>query len=170
MDHEMVGEVVFSGHFLTLTIENRDTLTFELCYQRNGVSVIVVPEPGKIRLITEKDWEDGLSKTKVVSAYREDGEDPLACAKRELQEEMGFTAENWELYHVSKSDGAIIKDQHYYVATGLTEVGAKPDEDETIFYWRDFSFEEIREKSLSLGFGTHENAFALLRFVTEVRE
>lgn len=167
MDHEVKGEVVFSGRYLTLTTERKGDVTFERCYQRNGVSVIVVPESGTVRLISETDWRDDKRKTKVVSAYREDGEDALDCAKRELVEEMGFVAENWELYHVSQSDGAIIKSQHIFLASGLTEVEARPDAEEEIHGWADFTHEEVRDMALSLTFGTHENAFALLKFVSE---
>ncbi|MFN3590758.1 MAG: NUDIX hydrolase [Thermaurantiacus sp.] len=53
-----------------------------------------------------------------------DGEDPLASAKRELEEETGFRAGTWEGFgEYASSPGMIGETFHLYRATGLDRVG-----------------------------------------------
>jgi ADP-ribose pyrophosphatase len=60
----------------------------------------------------------------------EDGEDPLATAKRELAEEIGKAAEHWEpLGAFYTSPGFSDEEVHLFLATGLSDV-QKPDVDE----------------------------------------
>lgn len=53
-----------------------------------------------------------------------EGEDPLASAKRELEEETGYAAAQWESFgEFASSPGALGEIFHFYRATGLTKVG-----------------------------------------------
>ncbi len=56
------------------------------------------------------------------------GEDPLACAQRELVEETGLTARNYHLLTVLyPSPGYCSEKLHIYLATGLVAGQARPD-------------------------------------------
>ena len=63
-----------------------------------------------------------------------EGEDPLACAKRELAEEIGKSARDWELlkgpYYASV--GFTNEKIWIYLATGLEDAEAEADENERI--------------------------------------
>ncbi len=63
-----------------------------------------------------------------------EGEDPLACAKRELAEEIGKSAEEWELlkgpYYASV--GFTNEKIWIYLATALADAEAEADENERI--------------------------------------
>ena len=63
-----------------------------------------------------------------------EGEDPLECAKRELAEEIGKSARDWELmkgpYYASV--GFTNERIWIYLATGLEEAEAEADENERI--------------------------------------
>ena len=63
-----------------------------------------------------------------------DGEEPLACAKRELAEEIGKSASEWELmkgpYYASV--GFTNEKIWIYLATGLEDAEAEADENERI--------------------------------------
>lgn len=61
------------------------------------------------------------------------GESPLACAKRELAEEVGLRAERWsELHTIFTSPGYVNESLTIFLATGLTQGEADPAEDEQI--------------------------------------
>jgi 8-oxo-dGTP pyrophosphatase MutT (NUDIX family) len=64
----------------------------------------------------------------------EDGEEPLDTAKRELAEEIGKSAANWEyLTSFYTSPGFADEECHLYLATGLDDAGgASADENERI--------------------------------------
>ena len=61
------------------------------------------------------------------------GESALSGAKRELEEETGYTADHWEraLFFYS-SPGFLDETMTVYLATGLKRGQAKPEEDEII--------------------------------------
>lgn len=63
----------------------------------------------------------------------EPGEDPAACAARELKEETGCTAETWvPLITVYTTPGFTDERIHLYLAAGLTRGTASPERDEFI--------------------------------------
>ncbi len=64
----------------------------------------------------------------------EEGEDPLATAKRELAEEIGKAAAEWEHLHSYYSSVGFSDEQvHVYLATGLSDVRRpEVEEDERI--------------------------------------
>ncbi|MCJ7521397.1 MAG: NUDIX hydrolase [Dehalococcoidia bacterium] len=63
----------------------------------------------------------------------EAGEEPLECARRELEEETGFSAEKWQkLSSFYTSPGFCTEDMHVYLATELRQAKREADDDENI--------------------------------------
>ena len=63
----------------------------------------------------------------------EPGEEPLACAKRELREEVGLEAAQWtHLGSFFSSPGFANEKLHAFAARGLTPVKGTPDDDEDL--------------------------------------
>ena len=66
----------------------------------------------------------------IPAGKLEPGEDPLAAAHRELEEETGFTADKMAyLTSIASSDGFTDEVIHLYMATGLTFTSSNPDLD-----------------------------------------
>jgi 8-oxo-dGTP pyrophosphatase MutT (NUDIX family) len=62
-----------------------------------------------------------------------DGEEPLDAAKRELGEEIGNAAEQWELLHTFYTSAGFTDEQCIvYLATGLSDADTEQDEHERI--------------------------------------
>ncbi len=104
----------------------------------------VVEHPGSVAILAYDDEvvylvrqpreaveDDGLLE--IPAGTLEPGEDPLACGKRELAEEVGLAAEHWrELKLVHTSPGILSERAWIFAATGLSEAGGELDEDEQI--------------------------------------
>ena len=74
------------------------------------------------------------------------GEDPLVCAKRELEEETGIVASEWiSLGTIATSPGFCNEVIHLYVAKGLSKGEIHWDEDEYVEVER-YTFDELLQR------------------------
>ncbi len=159
----------FIGRYVRVTTEEKAGQVFERVYARNGICVIPVTVHGKIRMINEETWDrPGQPRLKLVSGYIEDGESPECCARRELEQEICLTAENMYQFLCSESKGAYNKCQYYFVATGLHEGTANPDQGEKIHGFVDLEYEDVHRRAISGEFGTTSTAFALIQFTARL--
>lgn len=60
-----------------------------------GVSVLSLDEDGYVYLTDEFKYTMGKALVECVNGAIDDGEEPLAAAKRELKEELGISAAEW---------------------------------------------------------------------------
>lgn len=102
-------------------------------YIRHPGAVVVVAINDEGSVILERQWRHplGAAVIELPAGKIDPGEAPLACAKRELREETGYVAAQWRelgTLHpcVGYSDERLI----LYLALGLTQAGARPDEGE----------------------------------------
>lgn len=162
----MEDRVVYQGRFIQVTETQVPTgEVFEKAKFRDGISVIIVVKPGVLRFIQEYDRVRDQERIKLVSAYVEDGEDAYDCARRELKEEAGITAEQLELLHCYESRGAIQKNQFFFVISSITEGNANPDVNEMIRGHVDLPFADVQRRALAGDFGRSESAYAILKYV-----
>ena len=69
----------------------------------------------------------------AVAGHVEKGESPLVAAKRELKEEAGIEALNWEEFAKIEMSGSVFKSSsHLFLAKDLEMVKASPEEGEDI--------------------------------------
>jgi ADP-ribose pyrophosphatase YjhB (NUDIX family) len=158
---------VFKGAIFTVTLERINSqLEYERVYQRSGVTVFPVIN-GCIRLIKKTTTDNPLPRIRPVSGYIDDGETPLECAQKELAEELGLSAQEWELFTTTDGEGGLRKTQHFFVARTLVPIerSVYQDPNENIFGYVDLGFDDVKEQTLAGNFGTGSNAFALLKFV-----
>lgn len=73
------------------------TATFEMLKRPDTTQIIATDDEGKIIVIHEEQPYKGWFNS-FVGGQREEGEDPLEAAKRELLEEAGMVSDDWELY------------------------------------------------------------------------
>lgn len=164
----IVEQEQFKGNYLRLTTEAKDGKVFERAYVRDGVCVIPIADDGKICMIREKNWHDDHFCTKLVAGYVDDGEEHLHTAKRELKEEIGMTADSWELYIKSKMNGVVVKHQYYYIARGLHEGVAQLEPGELIEGYNYFDPHDVLTSAMRGEYGTTSTAFVLLKLATEL--
>lgn len=129
-------KTVFQSRYFKVekaTIE-RDGKTFTKDILSRTSSVIILPINENDEIVLVSQYRDSHQKflLETVAGHIEDGDSPLESAKKELEEETGFSAKTWR--HISSIyTSANIQDEvHIFYATNLTEGKQNFDEDEDI--------------------------------------
>lgn len=131
-------EQIYKGYIISLEkvavklpdgrISNRDIV------RHPGASMVIpVRDDGKIIMVRQ--YRKAIEKIslEMPAGKLDEGEEPLACAKRELEEETGYTAETFT--HLATTDSAPgFTDEHIhmYLAQGLKPGKMNLDSDEFI--------------------------------------
>jgi ADP-ribose pyrophosphatase len=130
------GEVVFSGNLVEL---HRDRVRLpdgseavrEYVRHPGAVAILALLEDGQVVLERQFRYPHGRVFVELPAGKREPGEDPAACAKRELQEETGYVAREWRrlgIIHnaIAYSDEGI----ELWLARGLEQRAPKLEQGE----------------------------------------
>jgi ADP-ribose pyrophosphatase len=130
------GETVYEGRFLKVErdrIKLPDGSTSHREYIRHPGAVVILPllDDGRILLERQFRYPNDRVFVEFPAGKIDPGEDPLECAKRELREETGYSATNWQ-FVCTIHNAIAYSDEHLdlFLATGLTEGEAKLDEGE----------------------------------------
>jgi ADP-ribose pyrophosphatase len=131
------SQKVFDGRVFKVTV---DTVSEgDLTYQRDVVhhpgSAVIVPvhDDGTVALVRQYRHPAVRYLLEVPAGTLADGERPEAGAARELEEELGLTAERLEkLSEFFVSPGFLEEKMWVYLATGLSQGKPQPDEDEVL--------------------------------------
>jgi len=128
--------VVFDGHFLkvrrdTVRLPDGKQATREYIRHPGAVMIVPILDDGRLLLEHQYRYPMGRVMLEFPAGKLDAGEDPLACAQRELVEETGYSAGEWAyagVLHnaIAYSDEGI----HIYFARGLVEGERALDEGE----------------------------------------
>jgi ADP-ribose pyrophosphatase len=131
------SQKVFDGRVFQVTVDT--VREGDLTYQRDVVhhpgSAVIVPvhDDGTVALVRQYRHPAVRYLLEVPAGTLADGERPEAGAARELEEELGLIAERLEkLSEFFVSPGFLEEKMWVYLATGLSEGKAQPDEDEVL--------------------------------------
>ncbi|MDR9826536.1 NUDIX hydrolase [Vibrio sp. FNV 38] len=117
-----------------ITLPNGKVVTHTNIQHPGAAVILPITPEGDIVLVDQ--YRPSLKKwlLELPAGTLEADECPLACAKRELQEETGFVAEHFiELGQVTPLAGFCDEIQHLFVATGaVKKFECALDEDEII--------------------------------------
>ena len=106
----------------------------------------IVPMLDNDTVLLVEQWRIGAKRAlwEIPAGTLDPGEDPLACAARELEEETGYKAGKLEhLFTMFPSPGILDEKMHIFIATGLTKGEQHLDDDEEI-NTKPFSFKDLR--------------------------
>lgn len=130
------GELAYDGRFLKVT-KDRVTLpngaeTYREFIRHPG-AVVILPlfDDGSVLLERQFRYPNDKIFTEYPAGKIDLGEDPLACAKRELLEETGYTAARWD-FICTIHNAIAYSDEHLdlFLARDLTAGEAQLDEGE----------------------------------------
>ena len=115
----------------TVTLPNGLEVAYQFVHHPGGAAVVALNERDEVALLYQYRPVAGGWLWELPAGKRDNDEEPLVTAQRELQEEAGVKAAQWtELGTVYSSPGVFTEVIHLYLVTELTEVGCTPDEDE----------------------------------------
>jgi ADP-ribose pyrophosphatase len=107
--------------------------------RHNGSAVILAVDNSKSKkdpwIVMERQYRHAANRFlwEVPAGKLDPGEDALAGARRELEEETGYRAKKWtELVEYYASPGFLGESMKVFVAEGLVAGDARPEEDELI--------------------------------------
>lgn len=94
-----------------------------------GSTVLALDSDGTAYLTREYKYGLGGDSLEVISGGIDEGETPLVAAKRELQEELGLTANKWtSLGYINPFTTVVRSRNHLFLAQELTKGTAAEDE------------------------------------------
>lgn len=130
------GEVAYDGGFLKVsrdrvTLPNGAITHREYIKHPGAVVVLAILDDGSVLLERQFRYPMGRVLIELPAGKIDPGEEILACAKRELQEETGYTASDWQ-YVTTIHNAIAYSDEHLdlFLARGLTAGPSKLDEGE----------------------------------------
>lgn len=132
------SDTIFEGKIIKVQVDrvrlpNGKTATRELVKHPGAVAVL--PLTPDNRLVVVEQFRKPLEKVTVeIPAGKLDpGEDRLHCAKRELREETGYSADTWShLVSFYTSPGFADEEIHLYIAEDLQPGQSQLDDDEFV--------------------------------------
>jgi len=136
VETQLASTLSFKGELLEVRsdkvrLPNGGTGTREFVVHSGAVLAVPVLDDG--RLVLERQFRYPVRRVMLEfpAGKLDAGETPLACAKRELQEEAGYTAATWKkLGTIHPEIGYSTEFIEMYEATGLAHVGQRLDEGE----------------------------------------
>lgn len=115
----------------TVMLENGKTAEREIIRHKGAAAVLAVDEHDEFYLVRQFRYPYAKEMLEIPAGKLDDGETPEECAKRELLEETGLTANKWEYVGgFCPSPGYTDEIVHVFIARELSLGVSNPDEDE----------------------------------------
>ena len=135
---KIASKVVYDGDFLdvrkdTVSLPNGREGDREWINHPGAVVIIPILPNGKIALIRQFRYAVGSEFIELPAGKLDSGEKPLECAKRELEEEIGYKSDNFEfIANIHPAIGFANEKMSLFLARGLVQTKHNRDVDEFI--------------------------------------
>ena len=125
------GKLINVEHWMVSLPDGREALR-EVVKHNGAVAIVPVDASGNVTLVRQYRVAVGRFTWEIPAGKLDSpDEDPFHAAKRELEEETGLQAENWQLLNrIDTTPGFCTERIAIYLATGLSQHPAHPDADE----------------------------------------
>jgi ADP-ribose pyrophosphatase len=132
------SRTVYDGKLLDVTVERWGEHEREIVEHPGAVAIVAVDTEGHLTLVRQPREATRRRLLELPAGTREEGEEPLATAERELREECGLTGGRWrELATFWTTPGFCRELMHLYLAEDVEpgEPDADPDEEIELVRW-----------------------------------
>jgi ADP-ribose pyrophosphatase len=118
---------------LGVTVERWGEHEREIVEHPGAVAIVAVDDAGYVTLVRQLREPARKRLLELAAGTAEPGEEPLATARRELQEECGLSGGEWrELATFWTTPGFCRERMHLFAAEGVEHGEAAPDPDEEL--------------------------------------
>jgi ADP-ribose pyrophosphatase len=131
-------EQVYQGRVFTMvrenvTLDNGVTVDIDTIQHPGASAIVPITAEETVILIRQYRHAVGGYIWEIPAGTLDPGEDPAACAARELVEETGYAAASWRrLGEITPVPGYSDERIHLYLATDLTPASQHLDADEVL--------------------------------------
>jgi ADP-ribose pyrophosphatase len=131
-------QTIFQGRLLDVGIETvrlptGQQVTLEIIRHQGAAGVLPLHSDQTVTLVHQYRHAGGGMHYEIPAGLLDPGEEPLQSAARELAEEAQLKAAQYtHLATIHTTPGFCDERVHIFLATGLAEAFAQPDEDEVI--------------------------------------
>ncbi len=134
-EHLFASTRVYDGSIINLRVDTLRTdgkeVTREVVEHRGGVVILCQPEPNHLVLIKQYRYSVNENLIELPAGRIEKDEEPSFTAKRELREETGYQAKDWqEIARFFTAPGFCNEMLYAYLATNVELYQKELDEDE----------------------------------------
>lgn len=130
------SQLAYAGHFLkvqrdSVSLPDGKPATREYIKHPGAVVILPLFDDGTVLVERQFRYPPNRVFIEYPAGKIDPGEDPLKCAQRELQEETGYTASDWQ-FVCTIHNAIAYSDEHLdiYLARGLTAGPNKLDDGE----------------------------------------
>jgi ADP-ribose pyrophosphatase len=132
------SQYVYRGKVIKLRLDNvrlpnKHMSVREIVEHPGAAAIVALDSEDRVVMVRQYRAAAGRELWEIPAGTLEEGEDPAVCATRELCEETGYLAGQWEsLGFFYSSPGIMTERMYLYLARQLTLAQSKLDEDEDI--------------------------------------
>jgi ADP-ribose pyrophosphatase len=133
----VASEDVYRGRIFTISVdtvrEGTSEHKREVVRHPGSAAIVAVHDDQTVSLVRQYRHPTVKYLLEIPAGSRDNFEPPEECASRELEEELGLVAAEWEkLSEFFVSPGFCGEKMWVYLATDLTETKASPEDDENL--------------------------------------
>jgi ADP-ribose diphosphatase len=127
------ARVVYDGRQFQVVVERWSGREREIVEHPGSAAIVAVDDEDCVTLVRQLREPARRPLIELPAGTLEVGEDPLACAKRELEEEVGLVGGRWRsLGSFFTTPGFCNERMHLFLAEGVERGEARPESDEEV--------------------------------------
>jgi ADP-ribose pyrophosphatase len=127
------SRIAYDGKLIDVTVERWGEHEREIVEHPGAVAIVAFDREGMLTLVRQRREAVRTELVELPAGTLEEGEAPLACARRELEEETGLTGGTWrEEAAFYTTPGFCRERMHLFFAEELERGDASPESDEEL--------------------------------------
>jgi ADP-ribose pyrophosphatase len=127
------SKTVYDGNLIDVTVERWGDHEREIVEHPGAVAILAVDADDRVVLVRQLREPARKQLLELPAGALEEGEEPLASAKRELEEETGLTGGSWERGPSFWTTPGFCRElMHLFFVTEAVEGDSSPESDEEI--------------------------------------